>query len=102
MRARTLIPQRPGSTSAEPYEVRLHRQAARAYRRLGGQVRERIRAAVDGLADNPRPQGAVKLAGRNDYRIRVGDYRIVYAVDDAKRLVIVARIAHRREAYRSR
>jgi mRNA interferase RelE/StbE len=42
----------------------------------------------------------MKLAGRNDFRIRVGDYRIVYAVDDAERLVIVARIAHRREVYR--
>ena len=43
---------------------------------------------------------AVKLAGRDDYRIRLGDYRVVYAVDDAERLVIVARIAHRREVYR--
>jgi mRNA-degrading endonuclease RelE of RelBE toxin-antitoxin system len=41
-----------------------------------------------------------KLAGHDDYRIRVGDYRIVYAVDDENRLVIVARIAHRREVYR--
>lgn len=40
------------------------------------------------------------MAGRDDYRIRVGDYRIVYAVDDDEHLVIVARIAHRREVYR--
>jgi len=52
------------------------------------------------LADEPRPVGAVRLAGRDDYRIRVGDYRIVYAVDDAERLVLVSRIAHRREVYR--
>ena len=45
---------------------------------------------------------AVKLAGRDDYRIRVGDYRIVYALDDEERIVIVARIAHRREVYRQR
>ena len=63
-------------------------------------MRERIRAAIDGLAENPRPSGAVKLAGRDDYRVRVGDYRIVYAVDGAERLVVVARIAHRREVYR--
>lgn len=49
---------------------------------------------------NPRPAGAVKLAGRDDFRIRVGDHRIVYAVDDAASLVIVARIAHRRDVYR--
>jgi mRNA interferase RelE/StbE len=42
----------------------------------------------------------VKLAGRDDYRIRVGDYRVVYAVDDEERLIIVARIAHRHEVYR--
>ena len=47
-----------------------------------------------------RPGGVVRLAGRDDFRIRVGDYRIVYAVDDAERLVVVARIARRREVYR--
>ena len=72
----------------------------RAYRRLHGRLRDRIAAAIDGLADDPRPRGSVKLAGRDDYRIRVGDYRIVYAVDDDEHLVLVARIARRREVYR--
>lgn len=63
-------------------------------------MRERVNVAIDALAEDPRPRGATKLAGRDDYRIRVGDYRVVYAVDDAARLVIVARIAHRREVYR--
>lgn len=83
----------------EGYEVRFHPVAARSYRRLLGPLRERIRAAIDDLAVDPRPPDAVKLAGRDDYRIRVGDYRIVYAVDDDDRLVIVARIAHRRDVY---
>jgi len=52
------------------------------------------------LSKEPRPFGVAKLAGHDDFRIRVGDYRIVYAVDDENRLVIVARIAHRREVYR--
>lgn len=82
------------------YEIRLHPQAAKAYRRLRGPSRERIRAAIDALAAEPRPYGAQKLAGRDDYRIRVGDYRVVYAVDDRERLVLVARIAHRRDVYR--
>lgn len=82
------------------YEVRLHPEAVRAFRRLRGSARDRIEAAIDGLATDPRPRGAAKLAGRDDFRIRVGDYRIVYAVDDAERLVLVARIAHRREVYR--
>jgi mRNA interferase RelE/StbE len=48
----------------------------------------------------PRPPGAIKLAGRDDFRIRVGDHRIVYAVDDRNRQITVARIAHRHEVYR--
>lgn len=83
------------------YEIRLHRDAARAFRRLHGPLRDRIRDAIDALAEEPRPRGAVKLAGRDDYRVRVGDYRIVYAVDDAERLVLVAGIAHRRDVYRT-
>jgi len=82
------------------HEVRLHPEAVQAFRRLRGRVRDRIESAIDGLAAEPRPHGAVKLAGRDDFRIRVGDYRIVYAVDDTERLVLVARIAHRREVYR--
>jgi mRNA interferase RelE/StbE len=72
----------------------------KAYRQLRGSVADRIAAAIDGLGIDPRPTGSVKLAGRDDFRIRVGDYRIVFAVDDAKDLVLIARIAHRRDAYR--
>jgi mRNA interferase RelE/StbE len=80
--------------------VRLHPAAAWAYRRLRGPLRDRIAAAIDTLAADPRPVGVAKLAGRDDFRIRVGDHRLVYAVDDDERLVIVAGIAHRREVYR--
>jgi len=72
----------------------------RAFRRLHGPTRDRIRAAIDSLSAEPRPHGATKLAGQDDYRVRVGDYRVVYAVDDEKRIVIVAKVAHRREVYR--
>lgn len=63
-------------------------------------MRERIGVAIDALAAEPRPPGAVKLAGRDDFRVRIGEYRIVYAIDDAEQIVLVARIAHRREVYR--
>ncbi len=82
------------------HEVRLHPEAVRAYRRLQGPMQARIAVAIEALADEPRPHGAVKLAGRDDFRIRVGDYRIVYAVNDVEMTVLVARIAHRREVYR--
>jgi mRNA interferase RelE/StbE len=72
----------------------------RAYRRLHGSIKSRIAAAIDGLSNEPRPSGIAKLAGSNDFRIRVGDHRIVYAVDDLRGIVIVARIAHRRDVYR--
>jgi mRNA interferase RelE/StbE len=65
-----------------------------------GFVADRITAAIDGLGMNPPPMGSVKLAGRDDFGIRVGNCRIVYAVDDAANLVIIARIAHRRDVYR--
>lgn len=83
------------------YEVRLQPAAIREYRRVQGSLRDRLRSAIDALAVNPRPPEVVKLAGRDDYRVRVGDYRIVYAIDDAERLILVARIAHRREVYRA-
>jgi mRNA interferase RelE/StbE len=69
---------------------------------LQGPLRDRVRNAIDALAAEPRPDGVVKLAGRDDYRIRVSDYRVVYAVEDSERLVLIARIAHRREVYRQR
>lgn len=89
-----------GEAPEARYEIRLHPEAARAYRRFHGPLRDRIMAAIDALADDPRPAGAIKLAGRDDYRIRIGDYRVVYGVADDERIVIVARIAHRRDVYR--
>lgn len=64
-------------------------------------VQRRIRALIDGLASDPRPHGAQSMAGLDDtYRIRVGDYRVVYAIDDAEQLVVIARVGHRRDVYR--
>lgn len=74
--------------------------ASRTYRKLRDPLKSRIDAAINSLGAAPRPPGAVKLAGRDDYRVRVGDHRIVYAIDEDDGVVIIARIAHRREAYR--
>jgi len=60
-----------------------------------------LRTAIDDLEQNARPSGCVKLAGEPDlYRIRVGDYRIIYQVNDLKLTVLVLAIGHRREVYR--
>ena len=61
---------------------------------------ERLRAAIAALADNPRPANCLKLTGRDAQRIRVGDYRVVYEIDDVERSVLVLNVGHRREIYR--
>ena len=61
----------------------------------------RLREALDGLAVDPRPPGCVKLQGESElYRVRVGDHRIVYQIQDAALVVLVVRIGNRREIYR--
>jgi mRNA interferase RelE/StbE len=64
-------------------------------------LKRRIANAIDALTVNPRPPGCVKLAGEeNVWRVRVGDYRILYEIHEGRLVVLVIRIAHRREAYR--
>jgi len=61
---------------------------------------QRINEAIARLANEPLPVGAKKLMGIEGYRIRLGDYRVLYMVNDASRLITVYRVKHRREAYR--
>ena len=83
------------------YEVRLARRVTRALSALQHREQQRIRAALDLLAENPRPPNCVAIKGEESvYRVRVGDHRIVYEVLDAVLLVHVVRIGHRREIYR--
>lgn len=67
---------------------------------LDSRTLRRIEIALDFLVENPRPPKSKKLVGRVGYRIRVGDYRILYEVKDQEIVVLVFRIAHRREAYK--
>lgn len=83
------------------YQVLLERSAERDLRRLSADVHTRVIGAIQELAANPRPPGCRKLAGgQNDWRIRVGDYRVIYEITDAIRVVRVNRVRHRREVYR--
>jgi mRNA interferase RelE/StbE len=83
------------------YRVVVERSAEKDLRRLPLDVRSRVADALHGLINNPRRAGARKLAGmRHDWRIRVGDYRIIYEIADAAKIVRVYRIRHRREVYR--
>ena len=84
------------------YSVFLTQSAAKELEGIPSEVdRRRIANQIRGLAENPRPSGSITLAGRRDrLRLRQGDYRIVYSVDDTDSSVTVFRIAHRREVYR--
>jgi mRNA interferase RelE/StbE len=83
------------------YCVLLERAAEKDLARIPSEMHDRIIAAIQDLANNPRPSGCRKLAGsKKDWRIRVGDYRVVYEIADAIRVVRVNRVRHRREVYR--
>jgi mRNA interferase RelE/StbE len=84
------------------HEVVLTAQAERDLKRLPAAPFRRVIAAVRTLAAAPRPPGARKLhgSGPDDYRLRVGDYRVLYEVDDSACVVRIMRVRHRREAYR--
>jgi mRNA interferase RelE/StbE len=83
------------------YRVLLERAAEKDLSRLSPEIHDRVIAAIQALANNPRPPGCRKLAGsKHDWRIRVGDYRVVYEITDAIRVVRVNRVRHRREVYR--
>ena len=83
------------------YTVEFSRGADREFRKLSRQVQLRLRPRIESLSLNPRPAGSKKLAGsQNDWRIRIGDYRVVYEIHDRILFILVLRVAHRREVYR--
>ncbi|MFN7940544.1 MAG: type II toxin-antitoxin system RelE/ParE family toxin [Thermoanaerobaculia bacterium] len=84
------------------YRLELRRSAAKELDRIEPlAVRRKLVARIRALGQEPRPPGVEKLAGQErSYRLRQGDYRIVYEVDDPARLVTIAKVGHRREVYR--
>ena len=83
------------------YRIELKSSAAKSLDKLPVDLQKRIVRAMDVLSDNPRPAGVVKMVGDDDlWRLRVGDFRIVYEIHDDVLLVLVLRIGHRREVYR--
>ncbi|MGH3425480.1 MAG: type II toxin-antitoxin system RelE family toxin [Nocardioidaceae bacterium] len=81
------------------YRIELRPAAARALRKLDPQVARRVQGAIALLAQDPRPPGARALQGRPGLRVRVGDYRILYTVDDGVLTVVVVQLGHRRDVY---
>lgn len=85
------------------YTVEIARRAVKSIVRLPRAEQQRVRAAIDLLADEPRPPGCVALTGEEStYRVRVGDYRILYEVIDDRLVIQVVRVGHRRDVYQRR
>jgi mRNA interferase RelE/StbE len=82
------------------YSVLIKRSAAKELEVVPKKDREKLVAKIHALAVDPRPPGAEKLAGDDRYRIRHGVYRVLYEVDDHTVVVMIVRVAHRREVYR--
>ena len=83
------------------YTVSFRRSAEKDLRKLDAAVQRRVLHAVEGLARERHPLGCRKMQGGEDaFRIRLGDYRVIYTVDDGVKIVAVERIRHRREVYR--
>jgi len=85
------------------YEVTLAPAAARQLRKFDPQVRRRVQAVIELLADDPRPPAATRLVGgAGEWRVRTGDYRIIYEIEENRLLVLVLNVGHRREIYQRR
>lgn len=82
------------------YRVQFKRSAEKTLAKLPRSIASRLFAAAMSLADDPRPAGAKKLVGSTDWRIRVGDYRIVYTIEDDVLVVEVVNLGHHRDIYR--
>ncbi|BAY60780.1 plasmid stabilization system [Calothrix brevissima NIES-22] len=83
------------------YEVKFTKGASKAFKKLSQELQDRIQPKIDNLAIEPRPSGVKKLKGEeNTYRIRVGDYRIIYEIFDDVLLVSVVEVGHRSDVYK--
>jgi mRNA interferase RelE/StbE len=83
------------------YTVEFSPRAARQFKELPKQAQVRLKSRIDALAENPRPRGAEKLKSEDVlYRIRVGDYRVIYGVGDKTLIVLVVKIGDRKQVYR--
>ncbi|MDP1713587.1 MAG: type II toxin-antitoxin system RelE/ParE family toxin [Anaerolineales bacterium] len=82
------------------YQVIIKKSVEKELDSLSAKLRERIIQRLLVLEENPRPQGVKKLQGEESYRLRIGDYRALYSIDDKKKEILVYAIGHRREVYR--
>jgi mRNA interferase RelE/StbE len=82
------------------YSVEILRRAQKQLAKIDRQDQSRIISAIRDLSNNPRPSGSKKLMGRPAWRIRIGDYRVIYEIYEARLLVLIVTIGHRKDVYR--
>ena len=82
------------------YNVEILPSAVRAIRKLPPEAKRRVQAVIEVLRDDPRPPAAKRLVARPEWRVRTGDYRVLYRIDDDVLIVVVIDAGHRREIYR--
>jgi len=82
------------------YSLFILRRAQKELAQLPHEAYERAKNAIRKLAENPRPHDCRKLSGRDGWRIRVGDYRVIYEIDDSQQTITVLHVGHRRDVYR--
>jgi mRNA interferase RelE/StbE len=82
------------------YTILIERYAQKQIMKLDKKIIPVIKASIADLADNPRPYGYKKLRGEDAYRIRVGDYRVIYEIDNGKIIVTVVSVGHRKDIYK--
>lgn len=82
------------------YSIAFHPGALREFDKLPKEIQKNLAQVIDELANDPRPQGVVKLMGIDAYRMRAGQYRIAYAIQDERLIVLIVKVGHRREIYK--
>ena len=90
----------PSRSSRKDYEIQFKSSAWRVFKKLQGETRGRVTEAIWSLSEDPRPPGAVKLKGQRDlFRIRAGDYRVIYEIREQALVVLIIKVGHRRDIY---
>jgi mRNA interferase RelE/StbE len=82
------------------YRLEISHTAHHQIRKLPVRTQDRINNTIAGLAENPRPSGVKKLTAREGYRVRVGDYRVLYRIDDSEKVIIIYRVMGRGDVYK--
>ncbi|MEY2976449.1 MAG: type II toxin-antitoxin system RelE family toxin [Prochlorotrichaceae cyanobacterium] len=83
------------------YRIKFKASAAKEFRKLPANIQKRLQIPINALRNDPRPSGSIKLKGSEQlYRIRLGDYRVVYSVDDTIQVIFITRVRHRRDVYK--